>query len=79
MSWRLRFSVAESAAMIAEHVEQESTDEKIISFYETLLKDNEPEVRSEAIGKIPVLAKFCSSSVLIEKILPIINDNIQKD
>jgi len=41
-----------------------------MQFYVTLLSDNEPEVRSEAISKIPTVAAFCSSQRLVDKILP---------
>jgi hypothetical protein len=37
------------------------------------MQDKEPEVRSEAVSKISELAKHCSSSAIVEKILPIIN------
>ena len=37
------------------------------------MQDKEAEVRSEALGKLPELSKHCSSSILVEKLLPIIN------
>lgn len=73
-SWRLRFAVAEQASKIAPFVTKEAVDEDIVGFYELLLRDGEPEVRSEAVGNIPEVAKFCSSSVLIEKVLPILKE-----
>jgi len=37
------------------------------------MQDKEAEVRSEAIAKIPELCKHCSSSIVVEKLLPVIN------
>lgn len=54
-------------------------DDEISSYYELLLRDNEPEVRSEAVAKVPVMAKHCSPSILTDKILPIIKDQISND
>ena len=58
-SWRLRFAVAENAAFLCGYLNQAAIDEEIISYYELLLRDGEPEVRSEAIAKLPVVAKAC--------------------
>ena len=61
------------AASLSEYVTKEIVDEHIIGFYETLMQDKEAEVRSEALGKLPELSKHCSSSIMVEKLLPIIN------
>lgn len=61
------------AAGLAEQVTKEIADEDIVQFYEQLMQDKEAEVRSEAIGKLPVLSKACHSSIIVEKLLPIIN------
>jgi len=73
VSWRLRFSVAEIAAELAGCVSREIADKDIVGYYVTLMQDKEPEVRSEAVAKLPELAKHCSPSAIIENILPIIN------
>mmetsp|Transcript_48335 Transcript_48335/g.35522 ORF Transcript_48335/g.35522 Transcript_48335/m.35522 type:complete len:83 (-) Transcript_48335:688-936(-) len=41
--------------------------------------DKEPEVRSEAIGKLPLLCKFASPTSITEKIVPIIVANSVTD
>jgi len=64
---------------LASYVTQTCVDEEIVGFYELLLRDGEPEVRSEAVANIPKVAKFCSSPVLIEKILPILKDQMAND
>lgn len=38
--------------------------------YVTLLGDSEPEVRSEAAAKLPLLSQNCSSNLILTKILP---------
>ena len=48
-SWRLRFTVAEHAAFLASCIDKDAVDEDIVGFYELLLRDGEPEVRSEAV------------------------------
>ena len=73
VSWRLRFSVAEVAASLAAYVGKEIADTDIVGYYVTLLQDKEPEVKSEAIAKLPDLAKNCSSSAIVEQILPVLN------
>jgi hypothetical protein len=45
-----------------------------VGYYELLLRDAEPEVRSEAVANVPTVSKYCKSSVLIEKILPILKE-----
>jgi len=37
--------------------------------YVTLLGDSEPEVRSEAAAKLPLLSQNCSSNLILTKIL----------
>ena len=54
-------------------------DEDIVGFYELLLRDGEPEVRSEAVANVPKVAKFCTAPALIEKILPIIKEQMAND
>jgi serine/threonine-protein phosphatase 2A regulatory subunit A len=73
VSWRLRFSVAEVAAELAGHVPREIADTDVIGYYVSLLQDKEPEVRSEAVAKLPTLAKNCSPNEIVEKILPVLN------
>jgi hypothetical protein len=78
-SWRLRFTVAEHAAFLASCITREAVDSEIVGFYELLLRDGEPEVRSEAVAKIPEVAKYCSSEELIDKILPILKEQMAND
>ena len=78
-SWRLRFAVAEQAAQLSSYVSKLAVDEEIMGYYELLLRDNEPEVRSEAVAKVPVMAKHCTTTTLIDKILPIIKEQISVD
>jgi serine/threonine-protein phosphatase 2A regulatory subunit A len=73
-SWRLRFAVAENAANLCPHINISAIDEEIIGYYELLLRDAEPEVRSEAISKLPIVSKHCSSPILVDKILPILKE-----
>jgi hypothetical protein len=73
VSWRLRFSVAEIAAELAGQVNRNIADTDIIGYYVTLLQDKEPEVRSEAVAKLPELARNCTGSAIVEQILPILN------
>ena len=78
-SWRLRFAVAETAAELSKYLELDAIDNEILSIYELLMRDNEPEVRSEAVAKLPFMAKNCTQSLLIEKIIPIIKEQIAND
>lgn len=78
-SWRLRFALGEVSAQLAEFITKPIVDSEIVTIYESLLTDKEAEVRSEAVGKISNLAKFCSPHQIIEKILPIISANIVTD
>jgi hypothetical protein len=43
------------------------------------MQDKEPEVRSEAVGKLSELVKHCSPNAIVEKILPIIDAYIVND
>jgi serine/threonine-protein phosphatase 2A regulatory subunit A len=78
-SWRLRFAVAEQAAFLASYVDRETVDREILNFYELLLRDGEPEVRSEAVSKLPEVAKNCSVFELVENILPILKEQMAND
>lgn len=44
-----------------------------------MLQDKEPEVRSEAVSKLPTLAKNCSPNVIVENVLPVINSYTVND
>lgn len=59
-SWRLRFSVSEVAASLCEYLDKDISDNEISALYENLLQDKEPEVKSEAVSKIGILARFVS-------------------
>jgi len=41
-----------------------------VPIYVTLLGDGEPEVRSEASSKLPLMAKNCSGNLITSKVLP---------
>ena len=56
-----------------------AVDDELLGFYELLLRDNEPEVRSEAVANVPVMSSHCTTQVLIERILPIIKEQIAND
>jgi len=60
-------------------VSSEVVDEEILNIYELLLRDNEPEVRSEAVAKVPIMARYCTGSLLIEKVIPIIKEQLASD
>lgn len=78
-SWRLRFAVAENAAQLSQYLTKAAVEDEILGFYELLLRDSEPEVRSEAVAQVPLVARYCTSSVFVERILPIIKDQIAND
>jgi len=65
--------VAEIAAELAGSVDRDIADKDIVGYYVTLMQDKEPEVRSEAILKLPELSKHCNSSAIVENILPVMN------
>ena len=71
--------MAEQAAFLSSYVSKASVDEDIVGFYELLLRDGEPEVRSEAVAKVPEVAKHCSPHILIEKVLPILKEQMSSD
>ncbi len=60
-SWRLRFSVAENAANLCKYIENSDINYEIVAYYELLLRDAEPEVRSEAVANVPTVSKYCQS------------------
>ena len=60
-SWRLRFSVAENAANLCQFIENSDINNEIVAYYELLLRDAEPEVRSEAVANVPTVSKYCQS------------------
>ena len=64
----MRFSVAENAANLCKYIQNADINNEIIGYYELLLRDAEPEVRSEAVANVPTVSKYCKSSVLIDKI-----------
>lgn len=66
----MRFSVAECAAEISKHVEKSRVDAQILPIYVTLMGDSEPEVRSEAVNKLPDMAENCSGALIVSKVLP---------
>jgi len=43
------------------------------------MRDHEAEVRSEGVANIGIISKYCSEEVLLNKIIPIIQDQIAKD
>ena len=69
-SWRLRFAVAENAAQLSKYLDQGTVDTQILPFYNDLMTDKEPEVRSEAVNRIPELAECANPSLIVSKILP---------
>lgn len=45
-------------------------DKSILPMYVTLLGDSEPEVRSESVSKLSELASNCSTSLIVQTVLP---------
>ena len=62
--------MAEHAAQIGTCLPKSNVDQSILPIYIGLLGDAEPEVRSEAAARLPLLAKHCSSNLIVSKILP---------
>lgn len=66
VSWRLRFSVAEIAAQMCEHLARavgggtQIIDNDIVALYEILISDKEPEVKSEAVAKLHELSRYAT-------------------
>lgn len=54
-------------------------NDEVLEFYELLMRDAEPEVRSEAVAKVPAVAQYCQSESIVEKILPIMKDQMSGD
>ena len=48
-------------------------------FYENLINDKEPEVKSEAVAKLHELSKFASPTRLIEKLIPALQNMATND
>ena len=69
-SWRLRFAVAENAAQLSKYLDQKTVDTQILPFYNDLMTDKEPEVRSEAVNRIPELAECATPALIVQEILP---------
>lgn len=69
-AWRLRFAVAENSAKIAKYMKREQVDQYIIPVYTTLMNDSEPEVRSEAVNRLAELTEYCTTSNIVQKVLP---------
>ena len=57
----------------------ELTDEFILPTLAGFLSDNEAEVRSEAVGKMPTVAAHSSPMLVIEKLLPQVATSIVGD
>lgn len=51
-------------------MKREQVDQYIIPVYTTLMNDNEPEVRSEAVDKLAELAESCTTAMIVSKVLP---------
>ena len=62
--------MAENAAKIGQKLRREQVDNAILPLYVTLLGDSEPEVRSESVSKLSELAANCSSSLIVQTVLP---------
>ena len=45
-------------------------DQYIIPIYTALMNDSEPEVRSEAVNKLAELSEYCTTSNIVQKVLP---------
>lgn len=62
--------MAENSAKIAKYMKREQVDQYIIPVYTTLMNDSEPEVRSEAVNRLSELAEYCTTSNIVQKVLP---------
>lgn len=62
--------MAENAAKIGQRLRKEHVDQSILPFYVTLLGDSEPEVRSESVNKLADLAVNCTTSLIVQTLLP---------
>eukprot|EP01022_Parablepharisma_sp_SALTPOND_P015662 TRINITY_DN223_c0_g1_i2.p1 TRINITY_DN223_c0_g1~~TRINITY_DN223_c0_g1_i2.p1 ORF type:complete len:631 (+),score=63.48 TRINITY_DN223_c0_g1_i2:2806-4698(+) len=78
-SWRLRFTLAEATSTILEVIPKSLVDEFVVPWISALLLDTEPEVRSQALLELAGLSKYCTTQLLVDKILPTLNGALLKD
>lgn len=73
-SWRIRFKIAESISQFQDIVSDDFSEQYLIPTYTSLLKDDEPEVRTVAANRLydfsQKLPEITRSDVIISKFVP---------
>ena len=78
-SWRVRYSAGEIICNICGLFSVEFNDATFLPFIISFLKDNEPEVRSSILSKLPLVINKISRNKFLTDIWPVLQDSIAND
>jgi len=78
-SWRVRYSAGEIICNICALFPVEFNDLTFLPFIISFLKDNEPEVRSSILTKLPLVINKISRNKFLSDIWPVLQDSIAND
>lgn len=72
-SWRIRYALAELLPVMAEHLDKTQVKGQLIRLATQLLQDNEQEVKSIMLLKMPELVNKAGRQVLREQLMPLLS------
>ena len=72
-SWRVRWSLAVKIADVSGVMGNQVANNSLCECFENLLRDSEAEVRSAAAGNISKMCSRIRKDVMIDRVLPIVN------
>jgi len=75
-SWRVRYTLAEVLASFCPNIDLEIVRKEIFPVYENLMRDNEQEVKSCALIKLPEFMDKLTESQLQDNLVPALNSLI---
>jgi serine/threonine-protein phosphatase 2A regulatory subunit A len=78
-SWRVKYAAAESICEICSNFDENFNELNFLPMIMLFLKDNEPEVRSSVLLKLPKFIKHISKQKFLNSLVPILSDHIASD
>lgn len=69
-SWRVRWSLTNHLHLILQFACDQSTEQSLVTVYDNLLNDSEPEVRAASASQLNNVCKHFQKSVILAKLVP---------
>ena len=69
-SWRVRWSLTNHLHLILQYACDPNTEQSLVTVYDNLLNDSEPEVRAASASQLNLVCRHFQKNVILNKLVP---------